>query len=196
MASILSKYLTKTEAKIDTSVEAKEFADAANISAWAKDGVNYMQTTGLMAGDTNGNFMPKKTLSRAEAAAVFMRLDQQLNRTTVDDNTSNGGSNNGSNNSSTDKDNSSKNDTNKGDTNTGATTGKTATEVAKVEDIKSVIAVGKGLKVGVSNEGLTPAGTVTYTDKDFVDTIEQERYIDFSNGINGVARFTTISRKM
>lgn len=188
MASILSKYLTKTEAKIDTSVEAKEFADAANISAWAKDGVNYMQTTGLMAGDTNGNFMPKKTLSRAEAAAVFMRLDQKLNGTTVDDNASNGGSNNGSNNSSTDKDNSSKDDTNKGDTNTGVTTGKTTTEVAKVEDIKNVIASGIGLKVGVSNEGLTPAGTVTKSNEYFIDTIEQERYIDFGNGITGVAK--------
>ena len=188
MASILSKYLTKTEAKIDTSVEAKEFADAANTSAWAKDGVNYMQTTGLMAGDTNGNFMPKKTLSRAEAAAVFMRLDQKLNGTTVDDNASNGGSNNGSNNSSTDKDNSSKDDTNKGDTNTGATTGKTTTEVAKVEDFKNVIGVGRGLKVGVSNEGLTPAGTVTKSNEHFIDTIEQERYIDFGNGIIGKAK--------
>ena len=38
----------------------------------------YMQAIGLMAGDSAGNFNSNKELTRAEAATVFMRMDQKL----------------------------------------------------------------------------------------------------------------------
>ena len=78
IAVILRNYLVSTGAAIGADAGGAPFGDADQISAWAAEGVEYMRVTGLMAGDARGNFSPRDTLPRAEAATVFMRLDQRL----------------------------------------------------------------------------------------------------------------------
>ncbi len=73
------KYMD-TLPEIAATKAAKPFADVADISDWAFDSAYYMQSVGLMVGDNANRFQPKKTLTRAEAAAIFMRLNKKLNR--------------------------------------------------------------------------------------------------------------------
>lgn len=49
------------------------FADQNQISSWAKEGVKAMKGVGLFKGDTNNNFNPKKSMTRAEAAMLLAR---------------------------------------------------------------------------------------------------------------------------
>lgn len=55
------------------------FADNKKIANWAKEFVNYMKTYGLVKGDNAGNFNPKGTLTRAEAATIVQRLHEMIN---------------------------------------------------------------------------------------------------------------------
>ena len=54
------------------------FRDAGSISGWAYESVERMRQTGILNGDTNGNFNPLNGATRAEAATVFMRLDATI----------------------------------------------------------------------------------------------------------------------
>ena len=54
--------------------EAEPFADAASVSSWAREAVDYVQRTGLMNGKTNGCFDPKGTATRAEICTVTARF--------------------------------------------------------------------------------------------------------------------------
>lgn len=78
IAIILRNYLTDIGAELEPVSNPTAFKDEAKISSWAVDGVDYMRDTGLMTGDSNGNFNPQGKLTRAEAATVFMRLNQKL----------------------------------------------------------------------------------------------------------------------
>jgi N-acetylmuramoyl-L-alanine amidase len=55
---------------IDSNENGVDFKDGSNISAWAKDGVDLISKIGIMKGDDNGNFNPKKSLTRAETAVI------------------------------------------------------------------------------------------------------------------------------
>lgn len=77
-ADFLARYLIGTDAGTGTPDEITEvFADAGSVSGWAADSVEFLRSTGLMTGDENGNFNPQKGLTRAEAAAVFMRIGER-----------------------------------------------------------------------------------------------------------------------
>ncbi len=54
----------------DSNGNSVDFKDASNISAWAKDGVDFISKVAIMKGDNNGNFNPKKSLTRAETAVI------------------------------------------------------------------------------------------------------------------------------
>jgi N-acetylmuramoyl-L-alanine amidase len=77
-----SKEISREEAAvilsrcINKSAEGSniEFKDASAISAWAKDGIDQISKTGIMQGDTNGYFNPKKTLTRAEMAVIADKI--------------------------------------------------------------------------------------------------------------------------
>ena len=56
----------------DTAVKA--FADKNKIAKWAADCVDEMRAVGIVEGDNAGNFNPKKTATRAEIAAMTVRL--------------------------------------------------------------------------------------------------------------------------
>ena len=57
----------------DTGARAS-FPDAGSISGWAADAVNAAVATGLVNGRTDGSFDPQGYATRAEVAAVFARL--------------------------------------------------------------------------------------------------------------------------
>ena len=52
----------------------KSFTDKDSIAKWSSEYVEKLRTTGIIEGDQNQNFNPSKSLNRAEAAAILMRL--------------------------------------------------------------------------------------------------------------------------
>ena len=75
MATMIVRYVKNCSVAIPNAASpASAFKDTADISLWAQDGVEFTRLTGLLVGDTNGNFLPKKTATRAEAATLFVRL--------------------------------------------------------------------------------------------------------------------------
>ena len=70
LLSLASAHLgIKTDATSDIS-----FIDLQNISPWAYEYVRNSVALKLVKGDDNGNFNPQKSLTRAEAATVILRL--------------------------------------------------------------------------------------------------------------------------
>lgn len=81
IACMVARYADCIKAKFPTEPELMErykdvsFLDADSVSDFAKDGVELVRKTGIMRGDKNGNFRPHDYVTRAEAAAIFERLD-------------------------------------------------------------------------------------------------------------------------
>ena len=55
----------------------KDFPDQKYISSWAADATKYMYKTGIITGDSNGNFMPKAATAAQEAAGYGMATREQ-----------------------------------------------------------------------------------------------------------------------
>lgn len=64
---------------IDVPQSSVSFADSSEISSWAADDINAASALAIIRGMSNGSFMPKKTLTRAESAAVIKRLYGLIN---------------------------------------------------------------------------------------------------------------------
>ncbi len=73
MAAMLYRYAML---KGQTSEEAKDvqYSDKEMISEYALNAVSWADEADIMNGDEDGSFRPKEYASRAEAAAVFMRM--------------------------------------------------------------------------------------------------------------------------
>ncbi|MBQ3224279.1 MAG: S-layer homology domain-containing protein [Oscillospiraceae bacterium] len=56
----------------DTSGNVRTFADAAQISAYAKSGVDYVTALGIMNGNANGTFSPLNNITREQAVITIM----------------------------------------------------------------------------------------------------------------------------
>ena len=54
--------------------ESISFIDLESIDSWAKDSVLAVASYGLINGYPSGEFMPKKTLSRAESMVMIYRV--------------------------------------------------------------------------------------------------------------------------
>ncbi|KGR76003.1 S-layer homology domain-containing protein [Ureibacillus sinduriensis] len=52
---------------------AASFNDAGNIPTWATDAVNRLADSGVLEGDTKGNFNPNGVVTRAQAATIFYK---------------------------------------------------------------------------------------------------------------------------
>ena len=75
MAALIARYVKTSNITISNAASpAAVFKDTDQISSWAKESVEYTRLTGLLIGDDKGNFSPKKTATRAEAASLFIRL--------------------------------------------------------------------------------------------------------------------------
>ncbi|MGI5929878.1 S-layer homology domain-containing protein [Pseudoflavonifractor sp.] len=174
IAVILSNYLHSINADLEEDGNSAAFNDIAAIPSWALEGVKYMQAIGLMAGDSAGNFNPNKELTRAEAATVFMRMDQKLNGGDSSDSSSSGQS-------GTEL------------TLPGGIVVKD--EPISVKEAFETIAPGVNdtqVRPGKSSKGLIPAGTEMAVGD---DVVEQQVYVDLGNGIIGVMT-TTFNPKM
>lgn len=74
MCALIVRYLSYAGFVLPAQVDAAEFADAAAISAWAREAVGFCQTRGLVNGRENAVFDPAASATRAENCAVFHRL--------------------------------------------------------------------------------------------------------------------------
>lgn len=57
-----------------------DYNDLDQVSDWAIEGIAYCSVTGLMRGNDDGNFSPRRTLTRAECAAVLVRLAEHMGK--------------------------------------------------------------------------------------------------------------------
>lgn len=77
MAVMVARALKLLPAEADLK-EASDgsltFNDAAGISSWAKEAVATLEASGIMKGQSAGNFAPSSDTSRAEAAVILSRL--------------------------------------------------------------------------------------------------------------------------
>ena len=79
MATMISRYLdTKGITLTSAENSVTEFKDASTVSVWARKGLETMRRTGIIEGNANGCFLPQNYASRAEAAAVFARMEQAI----------------------------------------------------------------------------------------------------------------------
>jgi hypothetical protein len=79
MATMISRYVAFLKVYLPKSETATEyFTDVASISRYASDGVELMRTTGIITGYEDGSFRPQDSTTRAEAATIFMRLNQAI----------------------------------------------------------------------------------------------------------------------
>lgn len=74
MAVIMENYAKAVGLSLPKAHAQNTFADAANISSWAKDSVKTMQMAGVLAGKNANRFEPQGTATRAEAAATLRRF--------------------------------------------------------------------------------------------------------------------------
>lgn len=81
MATLIYRYTVRLKliAITEDEIAPEGFKDADEISAWATDAITFMSRTGLIKGDENGYFRPSDTATRAEAAAIFVRLFYSAN---------------------------------------------------------------------------------------------------------------------
>ena len=78
MAKMVTYFLAYRGIALDTETDCRgKFADGTKISDWAMESVNAIVASGLMIGDSNGNFNPLKSAARAETATVIVRLIDQ-----------------------------------------------------------------------------------------------------------------------
>lgn len=79
LATLISRYVNFKGISLKDAEDAVEtYADADNVSDWAKDSVECMRKSGILLGDENGSVRPKDPITRAEAATIFVRLDSLL----------------------------------------------------------------------------------------------------------------------
>jgi hypothetical protein len=73
MAAMIARYADYK--KIEASVEGDvTYTDSDKVSEYAKDAVKTANKLGILIGNADGSFAPKKNATRAEAAALFVRL--------------------------------------------------------------------------------------------------------------------------
>ena len=74
MAVILDKFLSDQK-KTYPSTMKTQFNDADMVSSWAKESVEKMANQSFLFGVGNGNFVPKGSFTRAQAAQVLYTID-------------------------------------------------------------------------------------------------------------------------
>ena len=90
VAVILDGYINAVKVVPETSVSMSyAYEDAESISAWADTSIKNMTQYGILHGDNTHHFAPQKHATRAEAAAVFTRIYQEIKYQTEKDATYN-----------------------------------------------------------------------------------------------------------
>lgn len=72
IAVILERVVNRGHVRVRTAPNAVSFAD--NIPAWARAGVQFAASTGILRGFADNTFRPERIATRAEVAAILYRL--------------------------------------------------------------------------------------------------------------------------
>lgn len=74
LCAIISRYLNYIGKDVNNNGDIMQYYDYADISDWALSSVALCNRIGLIVGDDNNMLRPKDSITRAEFAAVIMRL--------------------------------------------------------------------------------------------------------------------------
>ena len=74
MAAILYRYAQYKGYELKTGADPSQYTDAADISSWALDAMEWANAEGLITGRTAATIVPGGTATRAEAATILMRF--------------------------------------------------------------------------------------------------------------------------
>lgn len=78
-AAMIYRYLEYREEELPLlETPPAAFADMDSVNDYAVGPIEYMRKTGLMQGDPTGDFRPKASLRRSEAAALLLRLVEAI----------------------------------------------------------------------------------------------------------------------
>ena len=58
--------------------ETANYVDSDSISDYARNAVDWLSEQEIMSGNTDGTFAPQANSTRAQTAAVFMRINEKL----------------------------------------------------------------------------------------------------------------------
>lgn len=76
LTTLITRYLDHKNRSLTEKVDTvPTFNDADSISDWAVESLDALCRSGVIKGDDKGNFRPGDKVTRAEAAAIFVRLD-------------------------------------------------------------------------------------------------------------------------
>ncbi|MCC8129618.1 MAG: S-layer homology domain-containing protein [Clostridiales bacterium] len=79
MATFIARYIDNVGGKLElVENPVAAFQDVDSVSDWAMEGLELVRVSGIIQGDENGNFNPQMSATRAEAAAVIIRLRDNL----------------------------------------------------------------------------------------------------------------------
>lgn len=78
MAVMMANYIKYKN--YDYEVKEIYFSDVDSISDWALESVKILNDLGIMQGNTDGTYLPKKVATRAEIATVFYNYLNYINR--------------------------------------------------------------------------------------------------------------------
>ena len=79
LAAVLYRYVQwKGQKALPQGVQLERFQDAGQVSAWAKEAVDWAVASGLLQGRGDKTLAPKNSANRAELAAMLQRFLTQL----------------------------------------------------------------------------------------------------------------------
>lgn len=78
MAIMMANYIQYKG--FDYEIQELYYSDAEDISDWAKESVQICSALGIMEGNSDGTYLPRKVATRAEIATVFFNYMNYINR--------------------------------------------------------------------------------------------------------------------
>ncbi|MBR3639118.1 MAG: S-layer homology domain-containing protein, partial [Clostridia bacterium] len=78
LSAMIKRYVDGTESDLPAEPQTGSFSDADTFDDWFSDAAEEMRVAGLIKGYENGAMLPSAPATRAEVAAVFVRLSHSL----------------------------------------------------------------------------------------------------------------------
>ena len=78
MAAIMYRYADYKGVDVSATIGFDKFSDGADVSNWAKEEMGWAVASGMITGHENGTLEPQGNATRAQAAAVLQRFDENI----------------------------------------------------------------------------------------------------------------------
>lgn len=78
LCTMLYRFIEAQDLELEANAD-RTFADMDSVSGYARQPVGFCAAAGLVSGFEDGTFRPKSTATRAQVAAILMRLDKLVN---------------------------------------------------------------------------------------------------------------------